>query len=171
MKRRAAAVLAAFLALVYGASAARAQCGGAASHADHGDSASVEGHQEAPAYRNPGLAAGLSLTPLPVDFGNLYAGNLGWGIAYTTFELGLMVPMMFIAANHGMGHYGTANPWTSSDRNWMIGLVSGYVVVKLVSGLHAAQAAGVFNREQHSHFSAAIIPAPGGGMAMAALHF
>lgn len=108
MQRRAVTVLAAFLGLVYGASAARAQCGGPASHAGHGDSAAIEGHQEAPAYRSPGLAAGLSLTPVPVDFGNLYAGNIGWGIASTSLELGLMAPMFFIAANHGMGHYGTA---------------------------------------------------------------
>ena len=171
MERRNAAFLAASLALVYGASAARAQCGGTASHAVHDDSATVEGHQEALAHRSPGLAAGLSLTPLPIDFGNLYAENIGWGIAYTSLELGLMAPMMFIAADHGMGHYGTANPWTSSDRNWMIGLASSYVVVKLISGLHAAHAAEAFNRDQKSHFSAAIAPAAGGGMAMAALHF
>ncbi len=177
MKRRAAAGVAGFLAVVYGASAARAQCGGAASHGEHGDSAVVEGHQDGPAYRSPGLAAGLSLTPLPVDFGNLYAGNIGWGIAYTSLELGLMTPMMLIAVNRGMmgnygaGSYGTSNSWTSSDRNWMIGLVSGYVVVKLVSGLHAAHAAEAFNHDQQSRFSAALVPSAGGGMALAGVQF
>ena len=32
--------------------------------------------------------------PVPVDFGNFYAENLGWGIAYTAIELSLMAPMM-----------------------------------------------------------------------------
>lgn len=60
MTRRAAAVLATFLALIYGASAARAQDAGAAPHVGRGDSAAVGGLSAAPAYRNPGLAAGLS---------------------------------------------------------------------------------------------------------------
>jgi len=29
-------------------------------------------------YRSPGVAVALSLTPVPVDFGNLYAENVGW---------------------------------------------------------------------------------------------
>lgn len=171
MTRRAAAVLATFLALIHGASAASAQDAGAASDVGRGGSAAVRELSAAPAYRNPGLAAGLSLTPMPVDFGNLYAGNVGWGIAYTSLELGLMAPMLFIASNHGMGHYGSANPWTSSDRTWMIGLVSGYVVVKVVSALHAAHAAEVFNRGQQARFSAGIVPSVGGGVAIAALRF
>lgn len=172
MARSAAAIVAAFLAMSVNLGAARAQSGGMGSHAGHGDNARVEGNHEI-AYRNPGLAAGLSLTPVPVDFGNLYAGNIGWGIAYTALEVGLMAPMAFIVGDHGMGmgYRGTANPWTSTDRNWMIGLVSTYVVVKLVSGVHAAHAADVFNREQQSHFSAAIVPAAGGGMGMVALRY
>ena len=40
-------------------------------------------------HRMPGLAVVLSLQPLPVDFGNLYAENLGWGVAYTAIEVSL----------------------------------------------------------------------------------
>ena len=171
MTRQATSVLAAFLALGFGVNGARAQGAGTASHEGHGGPAAFEGREEAHPYRSPGLAAGLSLTPMPVDFGNFYAENIGWGVAYTSLELGLMGSMFFVGADHGMGRSGIANSWTSSDRNWMIGLVSGYVVVKLVSGLHAAHAARVFNREQQSRFSAAIIPSSGGGVAVAALRF
>ena len=156
-------------ALVIGTRPARAQHMGSVPHGDeHGV---LEEHHEAPASRSPGLAAGLSLTPVPVDFGNLYAENVGWGIAYTSLELGLMAPMFFIAADHGMGHSGTANPWSSRDRNWMIGLVSGYVAVKIVSALHAAHAAEVFNRDQRARFAASIVPSAGGATAVMALNF
>ena len=143
-----------------------------ASHAGHESVATH--HDDGVAYRSPGLAVVLSLTPMPVDFGNLYAGNIAWGVAYTAIELGLMAPMIWIAADHGMGHgySGTSNSWTATDRNWMIGLASGYVVVKLVSGLHAGRAAEAFNRDQHEHrISAVIVPSGGGAMALASLRF
>lgn len=176
MRRPAAVIVAAISAAAIGvAPRARAQCGGTGSHAghsDHGDASGVEGHHEAGgAYRSPGLAAALSLTPLPVDFGNLYAENLGWGIAYTSLELGLLAPMIFIAADHGMGHSATSTAWSNSDRNWMIGLVSGYVLVKVASGLHAAHSAELFNREHRPRWSATIAPTGGGGAALATLRF
>lgn len=163
------AIIVAAAAFTIAARPARAQHMGGGAHASGHDV--LEEHHEAPASRSPGLAAGLSLTPLPVDFGNLYAENIGWGIAYTTLELGLMAPMIFIAADHGMGHSATANAWTSRDRNWMIGLVSGYVAIKLVSALHAAHAAEVFNRDQRARFGAAIVPSANGATALVALNF
>ena len=175
MMRQAAATVAAIgMLLTVGAGQARAQCAGMASHgghADHEDAAEVEGHHGASAYRSPGLAAALSLNPLPVDFGNLYAESVGWGLAYTSVELALVTPMMFIVGEHGMGHSATSNPWSSSDRNWMIGLVSGYVVVKVASGLHAAHNAEVYNNNHAPRLSAAIVPASGGAAAVAALRF
>ena len=172
--RHAAATLAAIATVTIVAAPARAQCAGMASHgghADHEDATEVEGHHGTSAYRSPGLAAALSLTPVPVDFGNLYAESIGWGMAYTSVELALMAPMMFIVGDHGMGHSVTSTPWSSSDRNWMIGLVSGYVVVKVVSGLHAAHNAEVLNHDHLPRVSAAIVPASGGAVAVAALRF
>jgi hypothetical protein len=113
-------------------------------------------------YRSPGLAVALSLTPLPVDFGNLYAENVGWGIVYTGVEAALMVPMMVVAGRH-MGH-GSGNDWTDSDRAWMIGSVAGYVAVKLVAGIHAGTAAGAFNRAQARVPAVGLAPARGGGL-------
>ena len=177
MSNRAAILMAAAFSMVSGR-AALAECGMAmGSHGDHdaGDHDAVEGHHEAaPAYRSPGLAAVLSLTPLPVDFGNFYTDNVGWGVAYTALELGLAAPMMWLAADRGMGHgySGSANGWSSGDRNAMLGLVSGYVVVKLVAGLHAAHNAEVFNHEHQSHgATATIVPANGGAMALASWRF
>lgn len=107
-------------------------------HPDHGW---VSG----PGYRSPGLAAALSLTPVPVDFGNLYAENLGWGIAYTSVELSLATAMMLVGGSHmSMGH-GEGNAWSDRDRNVVIGLVAGYAVTKLMAAVHASYAARAFN--------------------------
>jgi hypothetical protein len=95
-------------------------------------------------YRSPGLAVALSLTPLPVDFGNLYAENLAWGVTYTGLELALMVPMMWLAGRH-MGHDGNADRWSSGEKAFFIGNIAAYVVVKLIAGLHAGSAARSFN--------------------------
>lgn len=98
-------------------------------------------------YRSPGLAVALSLTPLPVDFGNLYAENLAWGVAYTGLELALMIPMMVLVGSH-MDHGGNADQrWSSGEQVAAVSLVSVYVLVKLVAGLQAGAAARSFNAD------------------------
>lgn len=100
-----------------------------------------------PSYRSAGLAVALSLTPLPVDFGNLYVENIVWGAAYTTAEVALMVPMMWLAGDHMHGDGGDRNrSWSTAERGWEIGLVSAYVLVKVAAGVHAGYAAASFNR-------------------------
>ncbi len=117
-----------------------------------------------PEYRSPGLAVALSLTPLPVDFGNLYAGNLAWGVAYTAIEVSLMAPMMWFAGTH-MDHGGNVGrSWSTGERGTMIGLVAGYVGVKLVAGLHAGYAARGFNARYGRGPMLGALPVPGGGM-------
>lgn len=110
-----------------------------------------------PRYRSPGLAVALSLTPVPVDFGNLYAENIPWGAAYTTAEVVLMTPMMWLLGDHM--HHGNEvdRTWSDEERGWAAGLVAGYVLVKVVSGVHAGFAAASFNRE---HGSAALFTLP-----------
>lgn len=117
-----------------------------------------------PRYRSPGLAVALSLTPLPVDFGNLYAENIGWGIAYSAAELSLMVPAMWLVGGHMGGRDGTRD-WSGGDRATMIGLATGYVAVKLVAGLHAGHAARQHNAEQRIVPHAAVVPTRGGALA------
>jgi hypothetical protein len=115
-------------------------------------------------YRSPGLAVALSLTPLPVDFGNLYAENLGWGIVYTAFELSLMAPMMWLAGGHMDHGRDNTRSWSDSERNAMFGLAGGYVLVKLAAGLHAGYAARAFNRESSANGLAFVAPTPGGAL-------
>lgn len=155
------------------ASGAQAECGGGMGTMvhDHGESASLhEGHERP---RSPGLAVALSLTPVPVDFGNLYAENIGWGIAYTAAQLALAVPMMWSAGSHMGSGYAGSSSWSISDRNTLIVLASGYVAVKLVAGLHAAHAVEGFNRAQQrpARLSAVVVPAAGGAAAFASLRF
>ena len=122
-------------------------------------------------YRSPGLAVVLSLTPLPVDFGNLYAENLGWGIAYTAIEVSLMMPMMWLVGRH-MDHGGVDDrSWGSGERMGMMGMVAGYVVVKLIAGLHAGYAAREFNVRSAPRWSALVVPATGGAVASWHLRF
>jgi len=127
---------------------------GASNHALFGDDR----------YRSPGLAVALSLQPLPIDFGNLYAENLSWGVAYTAIEVSLMAPMMWVAGQH-MGH-GTSGDrdWSGAERGAMVGLVSGYVAVKLVAGLHAGYGARAFNRRYEPRTTAFVTPSPGGAL-------
>lgn len=115
-------------------------------------------------YRSPGLAVMLSLQPLPIDFGNLYAENIGWGMAYTAIEVSLMAPMMWMTGEH-MDHGTTDNrTWSGRETGAMVGLVSGYVVVKLVAGLHAGYASRAFNRAYEPRTMGFVAPIPGGAL-------
>ncbi len=122
-------------------------------------------------YRSPGVAVALSLTPLPVDFGNLYAENFGWGIAYTAIEVSLMMPMMWFVGRH-MDHGGLSNrTWSGGERMGMMGMVAGYVAVKLIAGVHAGYAAREFNRQAAPRWSALVVPTTGGAVASWHLRF
>ncbi|MEK6606860.1 MAG: hypothetical protein AABZ30_04290 [Myxococcota bacterium] len=125
--------------------------------------------------RSPGLAALLSLTPVPIDFGNFYAENWGWGVGYTVGEIALFAPMMALAMGDGWGHHdrldGTDDEWTRSERIAFYSLLGGYVVVKSVAAIHAARAAEAYNRRAKPH--ASLMPAPlvlsgGGGAGLVA---
>jgi hypothetical protein len=115
-------------------------------------------------YRSPGLAVALSLQPLPIDFGNLYAENIGWGMAYTAIEVSLMAPMMWMTGEH-MNH-GTADnrTWSGRETGAMVGLVSAYVVVKLLAGLHAGYASRAFTRAYEPPTMGFVAPVPGGAL-------
>jgi hypothetical protein len=99
-------------------------------------------------YRSPGLAFALSLTPMPIDFGNLYAENVPWGIVYTSAELALGTGILWIGGGHMMCRSSDCDDWTDKERAATIAFVSGYLAVKLAAGTHASFAAERFNREQ-----------------------
>lgn len=98
-------------------------------------------------YRSPspGLAAALSLTPVPIDFGNLYAENVGWAMGYTSGELTLMTGMMWLGAGHMCHSRDRCGDWSDVETGGMIALAIGYVGVKVISGFHAASAARDFD--------------------------
>lgn len=98
-------------------------------------------------HRSPGLAAILSLTPVPVDFGNFYAENVDWGLVYTTGELALAGGMMWLGASHMCHTSDGCGSWSAAERNGMVGLGVGYVALKIIAAVHAASAARDFNEE------------------------
>jgi hypothetical protein len=108
--------------------------------------------------RSPGLAAALSLTPMPVDLGNFYAESPGWGVAYTVVELGAFVPMMALAVDGGMHH--ANDRWTEGERAAFYGLLGGYVAVKAVAALHATLHARTYNTHVAAVHERALSVAP-----------
>ena len=124
-------------------------------------------HDEAPhvfgsRYRSPGLAAALSLTPVPVDFGNLYAENVGWAMAYTSAQLALMTGMMWLGAGHMCHARDRCADWSGAETGGMVALAIGYVGVKIVSGVHAAGAARDFNEAGRTRLVPVVVPTSGG---------
>ena len=103
-------------------------------------------------YRNPAVAALLSIQPMPIAAGNFYTGDWGRGILYTTAELALFIPgMILVIDNSGWwGHsnyddyyaspYSNTN-WTKEERNTFYYLLAGYVVVKIISAFDAGYSA------------------------------
>lgn len=115
-------------------------------------------------YRRPGIAAALSLQPLPIDFGNLYAENVGWGIAYTAVEASLLAPMMWMTGTHMNHGTGGDRTWSSMETDAMIGFTSGYVLVKIASAVHAGYAAGKFNERYAPRMTAWVAPVREGAL-------
>ena len=128
-------------------------------------------------YRSPGLAAALSLTPMPIDFGNFYAENPEMGIVWTAVETGLMAAIMWSSWDGGMmGHRndrdgdGVSNRWSAADRDRTAALAAGYVGVKLVSALQASQSARIHN-ERLARVQAGVSPTDGGVFGAVAVRF
>jgi len=116
-------------------------------------------------YRSPGLAFALSLTPLPVDFGNFYAENLPWGIAYTGAELALGTSIVWVAGGPMMCGHGDCDGWSDGKRVATIALVSGYVATKFVAGIHASIAAQRYNERNEAVSLPFVVPQKNGVLA------
>ena len=135
---------------------------------EESESAQPAGWERLATYRSPGLAATLSLTPVPVDFGNLYAENVGWGLGYTAVQISLITPLVWLTAQRmGWGHHGESNGngsgLNATERAWALGLFTGFVVTKLISAAHAAVAAEEFNEAHRPDPSAlGVVPLDGG---------
>lgn len=84
------------------------------------------------------LTAFLSLQPMPIDFGNFYAGNWRTAIVLSGLEVSLMtagaVVLMSNATSMGRGTDATfRDEWTIADRNVLLGLAGGYIATKLTA--------------------------------------
>ncbi len=119
--------------------------------------------------RSPGIAAALSLTPMPVDFGNFYAENVEAGILFTTVEVGIMGAAMWTARwGGGMhGRYDDREGPTAAEREQLALLAGAYVAVKVASALQAADAAERYNARRHAFFA----PLPDGAVAGVTIRF
>lgn len=94
--------------------------------------------------KNPSVAALLSLQPMPVALGNFYTDDWEKGIIYTTLEVGMFISGMVLLSDRYSDHFHggyTRNSWTDTERTWLISLVTGYVVVKVISAFDAAYSA------------------------------
>lgn len=148
-----------------------------------GGAALAQSHDAAPAavivarddYRSAGLAAALSLTPMPVDFGNFYAENPQMGVVWTAAETGLMAAAMWSSWEGGMmGHdRGGAGPrarWSAADRDRTVALGVAYVGIKLVSALQASHSASAHN-ERLARVRAGVLPTGRGAVAVMGVRF
>ena len=103
------------------------------------------------AYRNPAIAALLSLQPMPIAAGNFYTGDWGRGTLYSAVELALFIPgMILVIDNSDWEHrrddvyyntsYSNTN-WTKAERDRFYYLLAGYVMVKIISAFDAGYSA------------------------------
>jgi hypothetical protein len=111
--------------------------------------------------KSPAVAALLSLQPMPIDFGNFYAGNWKRGIVYTIAEVSLFVPAMSLVRENsgwwgGMhrGYYRynytyTKNTWSKTEKEQFYYLLAGYVLTKTISAFDA----GFSVEKQKKHIS------------------
>ncbi len=105
--------------------------------------------------KDPAIAALLSIQPFPVAAGNFYSGNWERGILYTTAEVALFIPAMILLGRNGWGMHnynyynGTDNrlSWTVEERNQFYYLLTGYIVVKIVSAFDAGYSAERYNQQ------------------------
>ena len=91
--------------------------------------------------KNPGIAALLSLQPMPLALGNFYADDWAKGILYTTVEVGLFIPGIILLSDRYGNHLHdgrSRDGWTDTERVWFISLVTGYVLTKVLSAYDAA---------------------------------
>lgn len=115
-------------------------------------------------HRSPGLAVALSLQPLPIDFGNFYAENLGWGVFYSAVEVSLLAPMMWMTGSHMDHGTNDQRSWSGMETGAMAGMISGYVLLKVISGVHAGYAAREFDQRQGTGTMGFVVPTSGGAM-------
>lgn len=105
--------------------------------------------------KDPAIAALLSIQPLPVAIGNFYVGNWERGIIYSVAEAALFIPAAVLLGrnNWGLGmhsfsqyDYSDNRHWSSTERTKFYYLLTGYILVKVLSAIDAGYSAESFNK-------------------------
>ena len=79
------------------------------------------------------------------------------------------MPAMWLVGGHMSHGRDATRSWSAGERNDMIALMTGYLAVKLVAGVHAGYAAADFNRSAVS--AASLVPLHRGALAGATFQF
>lgn len=118
------------------------------------------------------LTGFLSLQPMPIDFGNLYAGNWRTSIVLTGIEASLMTAGIVVLATNA-AHMGRLEPTSTADllsvrdRRFVLGLTGAYIATKLTSAWIAIGAVA----EKYSDPSVSLSPLAGPGFGGVELTF
>jgi hypothetical protein len=116
--------------------------------------------------KSSGLAVALSLTPLPIDFGNFYANNSGWATLYTGAELGLAGTIVWFGSEQLCWRKGYECNFSTPDAWTMGALITAYVGVKIGAAVHASSAVRAYERERERSPKLALVPTSDGARAM-----
>lgn len=117
------------------------------------------------------LGAALSLQPMPVDFGNFYAGNIKTALVSSGVQLGLMGWSMILVAENSNwkmhnSDFSWDSTWSRGEKNLLYGLVGSYIASKLVSAWFAVDTV-----QKSQSPAVALIPADKGAAIQVAWQF
>ncbi len=99
---------------------------------------------------SPGVAAGLSIQPLPIALGQFYTGDWQRGIIYTSLEVAITIPGIILLS--GRWHHSwedERDEWTDSEKREFLYLLSGYFLIKTISAFDAGYSAERHNAKFH----------------------
>jgi hypothetical protein len=98
---------------------------------------------------SPGLAALLSLLPVPVAAGQFYVGDWRAGLAFTSIEVAEAVTATAVFVYEGgamMGRGVAIKNWDTTGQIVFVSALGGLFVTKLVDAVFAASTADAKNR-------------------------
>ena len=101
--------------------------------------------------RSPAVAALLSLTPMPIAFGQFYAGDWATGLLFSLVETAEAATMIGILVYEGttMMHGGVPiRDWDSTGQVVFFSALGSFVVTKFVDAFTAGMAADAYNKKQ-----------------------
>ncbi|MGD0725296.1 MAG: hypothetical protein ABSB63_07005 [Spirochaetia bacterium] len=101
--------------------------------------------------RSPAVAALLSLTPMPIAFGQFYAGDWATGLLFSFVETAEAATTIGVVVYEGttMMHAGVPiRDWDSTGQVVFFSALGSFVITKFVDALTAGLAADAYNKKQ-----------------------